>query len=130
MIRRLFISIISLVNTILISIFERTSEIGVLKAIGAGPWDILKLIWTESILLGFFGWLIGIVLTLICADTVTYIITKILPYVPEGTIILIPYWLIIASFFSTIILGLLAGTYPALRASLMKPFEAIRKLAE
>ncbi|MDY6862023.1 MAG: ABC transporter permease [Thermodesulfobacteriota bacterium] len=90
----LLISIVSLMNTILISVFERTPEIGVLKAIGAGQWDILKLIWTESVLISILGWLIGITLTIVGTGMVTYIITRILPYVPEGTLILLPIRLI------------------------------------
>ncbi|MDY6972162.1 MAG: FtsX-like permease family protein [Thermodesulfobacteriota bacterium] len=126
----LLISIVSLINTMLMSVFERTSEIGVMKAVGAGPWDILRLIWAESILISLLGWIIGIIFTAISAGTVTCFFARILPYAPSGNLVLVPFQLLAASLASTIMLGVLAGTYPALRASLMRPAQAIRRSAQ
>jgi len=122
----IFIAVIGVVNTILMSIFERTREIGVMKAIGASAMDIFKLIWAETILVCSFGGILGSVLALFGSDLVEYIIKKILPYAPSGQLVLIKPSLLFEAFLGAIILGIVSGIYPAWRAASMRPVEAIR----
>jgi putative ABC transport system permease protein len=122
----IFIAVIGVVNTILMSVFERTREIGVMKAIGASQLDIFKLIWTETILVCTFGGVLGSILAFLGSSVVERIIKGILPYAPSGQLVLIKPSLLLAAFLGAIILGVVSGIYPAWRASSMRPVEAIR----
>ncbi len=122
----IFIAIIGVVDTILMSVFERTQEIGVMKAIGASKIDIFKLIWMETILICFAGGLGGIIIAVLGGNIVEHFVRQVLPYAPSGKLMLITFRLLIASILGAIALGLVSGIYPALRASLMRPIEAIR----
>ena len=121
------IAVIGVVNTILMSVFERTSEIGVMKAIGASRLDIFKIIWAETILICVFGGLLGNIIALVGGKTIEFILKQILPYAPKGQLVVITPNTLFLSFFGAVIMGLVAGLYPAFRASSMKPIEAIRK---
>lgn len=122
----IFIAIIGVTNTILMSVFERTKEIGVMKALGASAMDIFKIIWLETVLICVFGGLCGIVLAVLGSRLIEQIIRHALPYAPEGRLVFIEPGLLGAAVVATVLMGLIAGTYPALRASRMKPVEAIR----
>jgi len=121
-----FIAIIGVTNTILMSVFERTREIGVMKALGASATDIFKVIWMETTLICVLGGALGVILAVLGSSVVEQIIRQVLPYAPTGRLVFIKPSLLAVSFLGTVLMGLLAGTYPALRASLMKPIEAIR----
>jgi len=123
----IFIAVIGVVNTILMSVFERTQEIGIMKAIGASAMDIFKLIWAETILVCTFGGILGSVFALLGSGIVEHILKKILPYAPSGQLVLIRLNLLVAAFLGAIILGVISGIYPAWRASSMRPVEAIRQ---
>ena len=122
----IFIAVIGVVNTILMSVFERTKEIGVMKAIGASALDIFKLIWTETILVCTVGGILGSIFALLGSGIVENIIKRILPYAPSGQLVLISPSLLFSAFIGAIILGIFSGIYPAWRASSMRPVEAIR----
>ncbi|MBL7129934.1 MAG: ABC transporter permease [Candidatus Omnitrophica bacterium] len=123
----IFIAVIGVTNTILMSVFERTREIGVMKALGASSMDIFQIIWIETTLICIFGGITGTILAILGSNIVEQIIKQILPYTPGGKLVFITPSLLFFSFIATITMGLIAGTYPALRASLMKPIEAIRR---
>lgn len=122
----IFIAVIGVTNTILMSVFERTREIGVMKALGASAADIFKIIWTETILVCVFGGLFGVMFAAGGSALAEKIIRHTLPYAPSGKLVLIKPEFLLIAFLATVVMGLVAGTYPALRASLMKPVEAIR----
>ena len=121
------IAVIGVVNTILMSVFERTSEIGVMKAIGASRMDIFKIIWVETTLICIFGGLLGNVIALAGGKMIEYLLKQILPYAPKGHLVVITPSTMLLSFLGAVIMGLIAGLYPAFRAASMKPIEAIRK---
>ncbi|MFA6078748.1 MAG: ABC transporter permease [Candidatus Omnitrophota bacterium] len=123
----IIIAVIGVVNTILMSVFERTSEIGVMKAIGASRMDIFKIIWVETTFICIFGGILGNVIAIAGGKTIEYILKSILPYAPKGHLVVITPHILILSFFGAVIMGLVAGLYPAFRAASMKPIEAIRK---
>jgi putative ABC transport system permease protein len=123
----IIIAIIGVVNTILMSVFERTKEIGVMKAIGASRLDIFRIIWAETTLICVFGGFLGGVVAIAGSKIVVYILKQVLPYSPSGTLVVITPQILLYSFVGAIVMGLVAGLYPAFRASSMKPIEAIRR---
>jgi len=121
------IAIIGVVNTILMSVFERTQEIGIMKALGASRLDVFKLIWTETALICALGGLVGNVLALTGVRVVEFIIKQMIPYAPSGTLVIISNELLIGALIGSLVIGFTAGIYPAYRASSMRPVEAIRR---
>jgi putative ABC transport system permease protein len=124
------IGAVGVLNTILMTVFERTKEIGMMKAIGASSRDILALIWTETVLLCTAGGVVGIVIAVVSAHGVEWFLRKVLASqfsaLPETTLIGLSPSVIAYCFALSVGLGVLAGFYPAWRASTVKPIEAIR----
>ncbi|GAP20875.1 ABC transporter permease [Leptolinea tardivitalis] len=113
---------IGIMNIMLVSVTERTREIGLRKALGARKGDILLQFLVESALLSLFGGLIGIILGWLIAFIVGKVAaasgTAFTPKVGVNAILL-------ATMFSTAV-GLFFGIYPANRASNLQPVEALR----
>jgi putative ABC transport system permease protein len=121
------IAVIGVVNTILMSVFERTKEIGVMKAIGASRFDIFQIIWMETTIICVLGGFAGDIMALAGTRAVELILRQILPYAPAGQLVFITPSLLAFSFLGAVAMGLIAGIYPAFRASSMRPVEAIRQ---
>jgi len=113
---------IGIMNIMLVSVTERTREIGLRKALGARKSDILMQFLTESALLSLFGGLIGIGLGIAISYGVGAIAasknTPLSPSIGVDTILM-------ATIFSTVV-GLFFGLYPANRAANLEPVEALR----
>jgi putative ABC transport system permease protein len=124
----IFVAIIGVLNTILMSVIERTQEIGIMKAIGADNMDIFKIIFTETILVCLIGGILGNILAIIGSNVVEIFVRSFLPYAPTGKLILVTPKLLISSIIGAVGLGLVSGVYPALRAGLMNPIDAIRSM--
>jgi len=124
------IGAVGVLNTILMTVFERTREIGMMKAIGASPRDIFALIWAETVIICTAGGLIGIGIAVASARGVEWFLRKALASqfsaLPDTTLIGISPGIILACIGLSIALGVLAGFYPARRASAVRPIEAIR----
>jgi len=122
----ILIAVIGVINTILMSVFERTKEIGVMKAIGASRLDVFRIIWLETTLICVLGGILGDIIAILGTNIVEHIIRQVLPYAPAGKLVIITPELLFASFLGAVVMGLIAGVYPAFRASSMRPVEAIR----
>ncbi len=122
----IIVAIIGVINTILMSVFERTQEIGIMKAIGASKLDIFRFIWIETIIICALGGVFGSIIAIVGGSGVEFLVKKVLPYAPNGHLVTIGPDLVGLSFLSAIILGIIAGLYPAFRAASMRPIEAIR----
>jgi putative ABC transport system permease protein len=113
---------IGIMNIMLVSVTERTKEIGLRKAVGARKVDILVQFLTESILLSLFGGIIGIIFGWIISAVVGQIAAASgTPFTPTVGIDAI----LLATLFSTAV-GLFFGIYPANRAASLEPVEALR----
>ena len=109
---------IGVMNIMLVSVTERTSEIGLKKALGAKNRSILVQIITESVVLTGFGGIIGVVVGIGLAGVISWITGM-----EFG--ISVP-WIIISVLFSVVI-GVIFGVMPAYRASKLNPIEALRR---
>jgi ABC-type lipoprotein release transport system permease subunit len=112
---------VGVLNAMLMSVLERTREIGVLRALGWGRMRILRMILNEAILLGLLGGLLGIV--------VAFILAFALNQVPVYSGLLQAKWdaaIFIRAISVALVLGLVGGLYPALRATQLLPVEALR----
>lgn len=122
----LLIGGMGVLNTVLMAVFERTREIGMMKAMGASAGDVFKLVWAETILTTFFGGLAGVIIAIASSRLVETVIRGMIPYAPKGALIGISVPTLVGCTLLSLVLGLLAGFYPALRASNVKPVEAIK----
>jgi putative ABC transport system permease protein len=122
----IIIALIGVINTILMSVFERTKDIGVMKALGASKLDIFRIIWLETTLICAIGGILGDLLAVLGGVFVEKLIKSILPYAPSGRLVDISPDLLVYSIIGAVLTGLIAGIYPAWRACTMRPVEAIR----
>ncbi len=126
----IFVAAIGIINTMVMSVYERTKEIGVMKAVGAKNTTVLSLFITESGLIGFLGGslaALGSLLVIFIANSV--LVNKVLPELglkDVDTFFITPFWLIAATVLGSTLIGILAGLYPAYRASRLDPVKALR----
>ena len=104
-------------NIMLVSVVERTREIGIRIAVGAGRWDIQAQFLAESAGMAAIGGTIGIVVGVVLAHAVRFSMGW--PVYVEG-------WVIAGTLIFSSAIGILAGIYPAFKASRLDPIEAIR----
>jgi ABC-type antimicrobial peptide transport system permease subunit len=130
----LFVAAIGIVNTLVMSIYERFREIGIMKAVGASNKDISKIFLYEAGAIGFFGGVLGVITGFILGKALNaialYFINKTSPlgYSPFAKISLfeVPYWLFFGSIIFSILVGIVAGVYPAKIAARLDPVDALR----
>lgn len=125
----LFVASIGIANTMVMAVYERTREIGILKAIGASPADIRALFMTEAAFIGLVGGVAGTIGGWLLGLGLNRLILAVLRWqeVPvEGTFFVVnPQLVLLALAFATVV-GLVAGLYPAARAARLDPLEALR----
>jgi len=124
----LIVAAIGLVNTMTISLLERTNEIGIMRAIGASPQDIKRLFLGESLIIGFLGGIGGIGVGILAAEIFNGLI-NILARTLGGQpvdLFFYPVWFIIFIILLSSLVGLIAGFWPARRAEKLNPLEALR----
>ena len=120
----MLVAAISISNTMIMAIYERTKEIGIMKVIGAKVMDIERLFLTEAAFIGFCGGAVGIVLSYLISFGINYVIKT--SGQSAYNISSIPLWLSgVALLFATLV-GILAGYLPAKRATKVSALTAIR----
>ena len=125
----LLVSAIGIANTMVMSIYERTKEIGVMKVLGCLVTDIRKLFLFEASIIGFLGGVFGIGLSYLAS----FLLNK---YAPElgsalgmytgSEISVIPVWLALVALAFAVLIGIISGFYPAKRATKISALEAMR----
>ena len=114
------IALLSILNTMLMSVAERLIEFGVLKANGWSAWDVMKLVTWESALLGLGGGILGCMAGWVAVQVMNAI------YPTKLHLFASPALLLFSLAFSWV-LGMIGGIYPAIWALRMSPMEAIRR---
>jgi len=109
---------IGVMNIMLVSVTERTKEIGIRKAIGARRKDIVLQFLFEAMMLTFLGGVLGVIL----AVGISRILMLIIPALPA----LIPAWAVITGLTVSIGVGIIFGVWPARKASRLDPIECLR----
>ena len=113
---------IGIMNIMLVSVTERTREIGIRKSIGARRIDVMVQFLIEAIVLSGFGGLVGIGGGFIMANVARLVINRWVTFPAVHT----PLWAIIGAFTFCAFLGVVFGIYPAAKASKLDPIEALR----
>jgi ABC-type antimicrobial peptide transport system permease subunit len=136
----LFVAAIGIANTMFMSIYERTKEIGVMKVLGCPLHGIQSMFLFEASIIGFCGGLFGSALS-VAASTAMNRIESIRtalsnmggtgnmyysPQVEQGDMSVIPLWLIVVAIIFSTVVGLVSGYFPARRATKISALEAIR----
>jgi putative ABC transport system permease protein len=104
-------------NIMLVSVTERTREIGVSKALGATKKEVRRQFLTEAIVICQIGGMLGIILGILVGNLVSLIL---------GGNFIIPWLWIFVGITFCFLVGLVSGLYPAIKASRLDPIEALR----
>lgn len=120
---------LGIANTLLMTVMERSQEIGLYKAIGATNGDVRTLFLTEAGVLGLIGGLAGLVLAWVVAMILQWGINLYAAHhgVPEpGSVFRFPLWLLAGAVLFSLAISVLSGLYPASRAARQDPIQALR----
>jgi ABC-type antimicrobial peptide transport system permease subunit len=125
----LLVASFGIANTMIMSILERTREIGIMKAIGAEDREIKLIFFVEAAVLGFIGGVIGVLMATgltILANSLAYRFAL----KPQGASFInffaLPPWLWLGAILFAILVAIVAALYPASRAAKIDPVKALR----
>jgi putative ABC transport system permease protein len=109
---------IGIMNVMLVSVTERTREIGLRKAVGARRRDILAQFLTEAVVLSLAGGLIGVV--------IGYSVTYLASLHPSMVDVSVPFWAVLLGAGFSACVGVVFGLLPAMKAAILQPIDALR----
>jgi putative ABC transport system permease protein len=130
----LLVAALSIANTMLMAIYERTREIGLMKAVGASNQDVMRIFLAESGGIGLMGGVVGVLLGLMVNAIINLISRAVVADqiaagasdMGRASAAVTPLWLpLFAVVFATLI-GVLSGAYPARRAANLSPIRALK----
>ncbi len=120
----LFVAAIGIANTMMMSIYERTKEIGIMKVLGCALNNIRYMFLLEAGFIGFLGGIFGIALSYGISVIINQLVGGM--YGESTSVSYIPPWLSLAALVFAVLVGMIAGFFPALRAMRLSPLAAIR----
>lgn len=121
----MIVAAISIANTMMMSTYERTKEIGVMKVLGCSLPNIRELFLAEAAFIGFLGGCVGLIISFILSGVCNKILPEAMRY-GDAKISQIPIWLALLAIIFAACVGILAGFFPAQRATKLSPLAAIR----
>ena len=126
-----FVAALSITNTMVMSIYERTREIGIMKVLGCKLSDIRGMFLIEAGIIGVTGGILGVGLSYIISIVVNYLASKGGMYMlgidaATSDLSVIPLWLDIVALILATAVGVVSGLYPAIRATRLSALEAIK----
>jgi putative ABC transport system permease protein len=120
------IVLVSILNVMIMSVYERIKQIGTMKAMGTPKSFIVSMFVNEGLLLGIFGFIIGVLLSV----AFVYIIGDIhYNFGRQSNLLLVPiidYKSVVSVGIMVVIIAILASLYPAFKAASLKPIDALR----
>ena len=108
---------VGIMNIMLVSVSERTHEIGIRKAVGASAYNILMQFLFEAFILSILGSILGIFLGYLLA----FLVSLVTPFSPY-----ISWVILVVTVLTTLAIGIIFGTYPALKAARKRPIDSLR----
>ena len=133
----LVVGALMVVNTMIISVYERTKEIGLSKALGASDFDVMKMFLAECVIIGViggvFGDLLGIGFSMLIdligkPFLVSALGSELGAGLQSGSITAVTPWILTVGFAISLVLSVVSGLYPARRAARLNPLDALRQI--
>jgi len=114
------VSLFGIVNTLVLTLYERTRELGMLRAVGMTRWQIRNMIGYESVVTSLIGAVLGMAVGVFLAGLVTHALSS------EGIVFAVPWLSIFLFVVAAFAVGILAAIYPAQRAASLNVLEALQ----
>jgi putative ABC transport system permease protein len=130
----LLVAAFGIANTMLMAIYERTQEIGLMKAVGATNRDVMTVFLAESGGIGLMGGVGGVVLGVLVNGVINVISRGVSAQQvaggaspgPSGSVAYTPFWLPVFAIGFAVFVGIASGVYPASRAARLSPIQALK----
>jgi putative ABC transport system permease protein len=124
----LAVASLAIVNTLVMAVLERRREIGIMKALGASDADVKKLFFAEAATMGLAGGALGVALGWVIGRAINLGTNVYLHRMklPAENLWTVPLWLVAGAISFSVLVSVLAGIYPAVRAARLDPVQALR----